>query len=276
MAKPLEPLIVMVAPNGARRGKADHPAIPVGPAEMAATAAACQASGAAMIHLHVRDAAGAHSIDPATYRQAIAAIRAEVGDKLIVQVTSEAAGRFKPPEQMAMVRALKPEAVSLAMREIIPDAAAESAGAAFLAEVAKGGTLVQYILYSAAEVTRFRDLMHRGVVPQARPAVLYVLGNYRDRTDSDPTDLLPFLAAANETQWPWWVCSFGRREGACAVAAASLGGHPRVGFENNLWLADGSVAPDNAALISQAAKGAALLGRPLADADQARALLRSN
>jgi uncharacterized protein (DUF849 family) len=228
-----------------------------------------------MIHLHVRDAAGAHSIDPAAYRQAIDAIRAEVGQELIVQVTSEAAGRFKPDEQMAMVRALKPEAVSLALREIIIDAAAESGAAVFLADVAKAGTLVQYILYSPADVTRLRDMIRRGVVPQAHPAVLYVLGNYRDRTDSDPGDLLPFLAAATDADWPWWVCSFGRREGACALTAGALGGHPRVGFENNLWLADGSVAPDNAALISQVAKGAALLGRPLGSADQARALLRA-
>lgn len=63
------------------------------------------------------------------------------------------------------------------------------------------------------------------------------------------------------------------REGACAALAAALGGHARVGFENNLTLSDGTPAPDNAALVAPAAAAARLIGRPLADADAARALM---
>ena len=68
------------------------------------------------------------------------------------------------------------------------------------------------------------------------------------------------------------MCAFGAAEHVCVTAAASLGGHVRVGFENNFVLKDGSPAPDNGALVAQAAEAAACIGRPLASADEVRAL----
>ncbi len=121
--------MIMVAPNGARRGKADHPALPLTAAELAADAKACALAGAAAIHLHVRDAAGGHALDPGLYRAATAAVRAAAGPDLVVQITTEAVGRFSPAEQMACVRALTPEAVSIALRELVPDEPAEQDGA---------------------------------------------------------------------------------------------------------------------------------------------------
>ena len=84
------------APNGARKTKADHPALPITPKELAATASDCLDAGASMIHLHVRDAQGRHSLDAELYRTAMSAIRRAVGDQLVIQVTSEAAGVYQP------------------------------------------------------------------------------------------------------------------------------------------------------------------------------------
>ena len=262
-------MILAVAPNGARKTKADHPALPITAAEIAATAAACREAGAAMMHLHVRDPEGRHSLDVATYRDAIAAVRAAVGRDLVVQVTSEAVGIYGPEEQMRMVRELKPEAVSLAVREIVPDAASETAAAAFLAWVAAERILPQFILYSDEDLRRFDDLVARGVVPGDRQLVLFVLGRYTKDQTSEPRDLMPFLAA-NSRDHHWSVCAFGPRETACAVAAAALGGHARVGFENNLHLPDGSLAADNAALVAAVAEGLRAIGARPATADEAR------
>ena len=124
------PLILANAPNGATRTKADHPALPMSAAELARTAAEIAEAGAALIYVHVRDGEGRHLLDADAYRAATQAIRAEVGDRLVVQITSEAAGRYVAPEQMAVVRAVRPEAVSLALREIVADAASEAAAAA--------------------------------------------------------------------------------------------------------------------------------------------------
>jgi uncharacterized protein (DUF849 family) len=266
------PLILAVAPNGARKTRADHPAVPITPAEIAATAAACLEAGAAMIHLHVRDREGRHTLDVEAYRAAIEAVRRAVGERLVVQVTSEAVGRYTAEEQMAMVRQLRPEAVSLALSEIVAEPAAEPAAAAFLAWLARERILPQFILYAPEDLTRFDDLMARGVVPGERPFLLFVLGRYTKGQTSAPADLVPFLVA-NRRGHPSALCAFGRREPACAVSAAVFGGHARVGFENNLYLADGRLAPDNARLVAAVAQGARTIGRPLADAEATRNLM---
>lgn len=268
-------LIVAVAPNGARKTKADHPALPVTTDEIAAAAAACREAGAAMIHLHVRDRDGAHLLDAEAYRRATEAIRREVGDDLVVQITTEAVGRYGPAEQMAVVRAVRPEAVSIAIREIVPDEAAEPAAAEFLAWLARERVMPQYILYSAEDLERFRGLRRRGLIPGERPFALFVLGRYARGQRSLPADLLPFVNPL-PVDIDWAICAFGPWENACALAAAALGGHVRVGFENNTQLADGRTAPDNAALVAQVAAGAALLGRKLADAAATRALLSAS
>ena len=263
------PCLIMVAPNGARRGKADHPALPITPAELATTAAACLEAGAAAIHLHVRDRDGAHSLDVDAYRAALGAIRDAVGDRMVCQVTTEAVGRYAPAEQMAMVRELRPEAVSLAVRELVPDCASEPEAGRFFAWLAAERIRPQFILYDDADVRRFNDLKARGVVPGESAFLLFVLGRYAADQQSQPRELLPFLAALDPRD-RWAVCAFGRRESVCALTAAALGGHSRVGFENNLHLASGETAPDNAALVAEAAAASERVGRRVADADAAR------
>lgn len=267
------PLALAVAPNGATRSKADHPGLPMTPEELAETARQCRDAGAAMLHLHVRDRDGRHSLDPKLYEQATEAIRRAVGARLVVQATSEAGRIYAPDAQMRAIETLRPEAASLALRELIPDAAAEREAAAFFLALARAGCVPQYILYAAEEVDWYHSLRARGVIPEAPHWLLFVLGRYRDDQRSSPADLLPFLA--NPPPVPWSMCAFGGGEHACAVTAAALGGHVRVGFENNLELKNGARAPDNAALVAQAAVAAALLERPLLDADGLRDLLAS-
>ena len=265
-------VMIMVAPNGARRGKADHPAIPLTPSELALDVAACAAAGAAAVHLHVRDDAGAHSLDPGLYREAVAAVRAACPD-IVIQVTTEAVGRYAPAEQMATVRALRPEAASLALREIIPDEASEAAARDFFDWMQEAGVAPQVILYAPEEVARCRELIARGVVPFAAPFLLFVLGRYAADQQSAPEDLDPFVAALGGLPAPWAVCAFGRREADCAVAAARLGGHVRVGFENNLHLPDGALAPNNAAIVAATAGLLRAAGCGVMDAPAARRLM---
>ena len=267
------PLILAVAPNGARKTGADHPALPIAPDEIAAEAARCREAGAAMIHLHVRDADDRHSLDADAYAAATAAVRREVGEGMIIQMTTEAVGLYTPAEQMAAVRAVRPEAASLAVRELCPDEDAVPAFAEFLSWMAVERIAQQYILYAAEDVDTFANLQARGVIPGGRPFLLYVLGRYTQGQKSVPEDLLPFMIEADPLDADWAICAFGSRECACALTAAALGGHVRVGFENNIHMADGSVARDNAALVEQVASGAKLLGRALAGANEARAYL---
>lgn len=269
----MRPISIMVAPNGARRTRGDHPALPMTARELADAAARCLSAGAAMIHVHVRDDAGRHVLDAPRYRDTFAAIRDAVGDGLVLQATTEAVGRYAPRQQMALVRDLRPEAVSIALRELVPDAAAEPAAAAFLGWLAEEPIAPQFILYSPDEIGRFDDLRRRGVMPDRFRDLLFVLGRYAENQQSDPADLLPFVAA-NVERHSWTVCAFGRNELACAAAAMVLGGDVRVGFENNLHLRDGTPAPDNAALVAQAVRAAEAVGVACLDGPAARDRLR--
>jgi 3-keto-5-aminohexanoate cleavage enzyme len=89
------------------------------------------------------------------------------------------------------------------------------------------------------------------------------------RQTSSPTDLVPFVHAHDGGE-PWAICAFGATEHACVTAAAAMGGHVRVGFENNLLLKDGSQAPNNESLVGQAADAASCVARPLATAFEIR------
>jgi uncharacterized protein (DUF849 family) len=267
------PLILAVAPNGAYKTKKDHPKLPMTQKELVETAAACRDAGAAMIHLHVRDHDGVHLLDEHAYRTAIGAITKAVGRSMVVQITTEAARRYQRLEQIAVLRAVAPEAVSLALREIVPDAAAESDAAELYTWLRRERIMVQMILYTPEEVARYRDLRARGIFGEGVDFLMFVLGRYTEGQVSEPRDLLPFVSAY-QGDMPWAMCAFGRRESACAMTAAALGGHVRVGFENNLFLPDGSIAPDNAAPVRLAAEGVRLIGRPLGSAEDLRALHR--
>jgi 3-keto-5-aminohexanoate cleavage enzyme len=264
------PVAVAVAPNGGRRTKADHTALPMTPDELAASAATCLEAGACMIHAPVRDKDGGHLLDAGVYRAAIAAIRAAVGDRIVIQITSEALGIYRPAEQMKVVREVRPEAVSLALRELLPDESHEAGFAEFLGWLRREKIAPQIILYTPEEAVSLEALKARGLIPFEEIPVLYVLGRYTADQKSSPVDLLTFLAPGMPRFAHWSVCAFGAHEIVCVTAGALLGGHVRVGFENNLLLPDGSPAPDNAAIVGATRDVLCACGIALSDADGLR------
>jgi uncharacterized protein (DUF849 family) len=272
----VDPLLIMVAPNGARRTKADHPALPMTVAELAETAVTCLAAGAAAIHVHVRDTDGQHILDAGLYREAIAAIKQATDDRMVVQVTTEAVGRYSPADQMALVRALRPAAVSIALREILGDG--DVAASAFFSWAAGENIAVQHILYDATDLDQFAALYRGGHLGEdTRPRLLFVLGRYAPDQESRPEDLDVYLDRLAEhgldSEAVWSVCAFGRGETSALAAALARGGHVRVGFENSLRNEDGRIARDNAERVATIAGIAKTAGRPLASARQARAIL---
>jgi uncharacterized protein (DUF849 family) len=199
-----------------------------------------------------------------------------VGERLFLQITSESLGRYRAPEQMALVRAVHPEGVSLGLREYVGEADDEIAFGEFLAWLKRERIAPQFILYAPEELDALAALCRRVIVPWDDPAVLYVLGRYTPGQTSRPDDLLPFLAPGRRAFGHWMLCAFGRHEAACMRVAAMRGGHARVGFENNLHLADGTVAQDNAALVAATAGLVQREGRRLATADELRAAWSRN
>lgn len=167
--------LVMVAPNGARRGKADHPALPVTIAELVACAKECFAAGAGGIHAHVRGKAGEHVLDAGLYKELIAEL-AVVVPEMAVQITTEAVGLYSPAEQRALVAAVRPTMVSVALREITcePD---ELLTRSFFHDCAEASIAVQHILYAAEEVDQMAALIERETVPKGEIQLLHVLAD---------------------------------------------------------------------------------------------------
>jgi len=262
-------VMIMAAPNGARRTKAENPALPMTADELAECAAKLPDLGASVLHLHVRDREGRHTLDVDAYRAAMLRIGERTGDALIIQVTTEAAGLYSAGEQMALVRALRPEAVSLALRELCPNEASEPAAATFFSWLAGERIWPQYILHSVDDLERFEAMRRRGLFAEDCPSCLLVLGRYGDERSGDPAELDSWLSSV-DSRVPWSVCCFGPREHEAACAALEAGGHVRIGFENNLLLADGGLARDNATLIAQFTATLVQSKRRPATADEVR------
>jgi 3-keto-5-aminohexanoate cleavage enzyme len=242
---------IMVAPTGARRTKADHPLLPMTADEIVGTAAACFAAGAGAIHAHVRDAEGGHSLDIGLYADLVSRLRERVPG-MLVQISTEAVGIYTPEEQIALVRALKPAFVSVALREIFPEGGDEARAVDFYSGCKSEGISVQHILYDAVDVLRLAEFQARYLTSTSRLSVIYVLGRYAVDQESGPQDLEPFLDAALQFSQPpdWMVCAFGRGETDCLAAALAAGGKVRVGFENSFWHSDGRIASSNAERVA--------------------------
>ena len=102
----------MVAPNGARKVKADHPLVPLDAGEIAAVARDCADAGAGAIHYHVRDAEGGHILDAGLYHEATAELQRAVPD-MHLQITTETVGRYHPNDMRDIVRAIVPQGASV-------------------------------------------------------------------------------------------------------------------------------------------------------------------
>jgi 3-keto-5-aminohexanoate cleavage enzyme len=267
-------VILAVAPNGGRRGKDDHPALPLTPEELVAEAPLWRDAGASVVHLHVRDAQGAHTLSPEAYLRTAEALRRAIGDAMVIQITTESVGRFTPRQQIETVQAVRPQAVSLALRELAPQESDKGTLADFAAWMTAERIASQIILYDRPDVDRLLRWVREGAIDPAAISVLYVLGRYAANQTGNPVDLLAFLGVEELPFRDWMICAFGRNELRCAALAALLGGHVRVGFENNFHMAGGKLAARNADLVSQTAETLKALHIDLASAADVRSLWR--
>ena len=264
--------MIAIAPNGARHTKSDHPMLPISPSELAITATSCLEAGATMIHLHVRDESGNHTLEPKHYQPAIKAIKDSVGDKMLIQVTSEAAGVYKTEEQIRLIREVEPEGVSIAIKEFFIDDSYTDASSKFLWDLGKNRCLIQYILYSPEDVRRYKQYLSNGVLPNSKHNVLFVLGRYSE-ANTTRNNLMEFITALGDSV-DWMVCAFGPSAIDVLVQAAALGGHIRVGFENGWSLPDGQKATNNASLVGNLVGQLHSQGKLVANKEQATVLFR--
>ena len=266
-------VILALAPNGAYKQKSDHPELPLSLDEIVQTAIEAQQAGTSLLHLHIRDENGSHSLDPKIYRRTIDAIQDQLGHRLIIQITSEAAGKFTPEQQIFCIQSVNAESVSIALREIIRDKASLPTAQALFDWCATQQSRPQFILYSESDLLSYIEYRKRSIIPSAPHSILFVLGRYAKNQNSTEADLTPFLEHIGQIDVPWMACAFGSSEQQCLLYAASKGGHLRLGFENNLLNAHGHVAKSNTEQLQSITSEARNRDWHFATSQQAREIL---
>ena len=264
-------VIIMVAPNGARKTRQDHPALPISIEETVTEAVRCHAAGASILHAHVRGEQNQHVLDVGLYRELITEMKEQAPD-MLVQITTEAVGVYSVEQQVACVRSLVPEMTSIALREVTNHYADPEFAQAFFEWAAEARAHIQHILFSADDLTQFIQYRQQGIIPDPLCCVLFVLGRYRADFQSEPSDLNVFLQSDIDAL-DWFTCAFGLQEQSCLMKGIENGGHARVGFENNLHLPNGELAANSASLVDSLASAINLSGRNVASTTQTRKLL---
>jgi uncharacterized protein (DUF849 family) len=247
---------IMVAPNGARLTYNDHPNVPLKDQEIIQTAFECEKAGAQAIHLHIRDNKLKHVLDAKRYEEVIKGIKKSCTNDFIIQATTEAIGIYKPSALINLIKELKPQAASIALKELIPsnDNIQEIKEAKNLYKFAREENIgIQHILYSEKDLKQFYKYLEQDIIIGDKHSVLFVLGRYSKNQNCDSKDLIPYLQTLNELNLEknlnWMTCAFGKEEIPSLVSSAILGGNCRVGFENSRILPTNKLSKSNSSQI---------------------------
>jgi len=136
--------------------------------------------------------------------------------------------------------------------------------------MAEHGVKPEHEVYDTGMINVCRQIADKGIVPEPLHIQFVMVG----RTGFLPSPrMLQYCVDLLPAGWTWSVCALGRHQIPMAAVATVMGGHVRVGFEDNVYLRRGELARSNADLVRKAANIARELERPIATPDEARKLL---
>ena len=272
----MRPLILTAAITGAETTKGQQPNLPVTPKEQAEDAIKCWEVGVRVIHLHVREDDGTPTQRLERFKESIEAIR-EAVPEMIIQISTGGAVGESFEKRMAPLT-LKPDMATLNggtlnfgndvfinhPKDIIR-----------LAEYFKETSVAPEIeVYESGMVTSIGKLAKKGIISHSPLHIQFVLGVPGGMT-GEPRNLA-YMVDHLKYEIPtatWGVAGIGRYELQDAIMAVVMGGHVRVGFEDNIYYHKGVLAESNAQLCARIARISKEFGRPLATASQAREIL---
>ncbi|PZR58920.1 MAG: 3-keto-5-aminohexanoate cleavage protein [Candidatus Meridianibacter frigidus] len=266
----MDPLIITVAPVGAELTPEQTPHLAVTPAQLGEVARKVRDAGASIVHVHCRNDDGSNTHDVQRFAQAQEQIRASTD--LIVQFSTGGAIGMTPEERAAPL-ALRPEMATLTCGSVnFGDDIFENSFPVMrgiLAAITKYGVTPELEIFDKGHLANARRLEREGLLhfPQHVDFVLGVPGGL-DATVANLCDLVAGLPA----KCTWSVAGIGRAQLPLAMAAIAMGGHVRVGLEDNIYYSKGRLAT-NEELVARVVRIAGEAGRPVASAEQAREIL---
>src|SRR6266571_4480660 len=268
----MQPVMITAAMVGAEVTKAQQSYLPTAPQEIIQAAIECSEAGAAIIHIHVRDAEGNATQDADLFREVVEGIRAHCD--VITQVSTGGAVGMSADERLQSI-------------ECRPDMATLTTGTV---NFGKG-----VFLNNRGLVDTFaRRLLDYGIVPEIEifdagmldeAMRLRAMGLITDPIQFDFVMGVPGAIGADPAHLvhlvrflppgsTWSVAGIGRHQLTLGVIALAMGGNVRVGFEDNVYYRKGQLARSNAELVARIARIAHELDRPVATPSKAREMLR--
>ena len=267
-------VLITVAPTGAETAKTDCPQLPTTLEELVQTARECEAAGAAMIHVHIRDADHQPTLDQTRLRDTVQALRESTG--LVVQL-STGGSVHDPLDARLKVLDAQPDSCSLTMGTTNFGDDVFSNPWPFICELyqltQERQVVPEFELFDLGHVHALRRLIDKFGLPYGgRVHCDFVMGVPGGMPGTAPA-LVAGVALLPDEVTSWSATGIGRSTLPVMLAALSMGGHLRVGMEDVLTMAKGVPVERNAQLVERAATIAGLVQRAPMTPAEARSLL---
>jgi len=270
----MDKLIITVAPTGSVPQKKDTPYVPVTPDEIAETAYSCEQEGASIIHVHCRDANENPTSDYAVFKETVDKIRKRT-HLIVMTSTSGVAGRSD--EERAEPLKTRPEMASLTTGSLNFAGRKPSIvyintweTITFLARrMLKANIKPEIEAFDVGFIRQGVKLVEQGLVKE--PAHFQLVMGVDGGIPATPENLL-HMSRQLPPNATFSVSGIGRWQLGMITMAIILGGHVRVGLEDNIYYAKGRLAP-NEEFVTRARRIAQELQREIATSEEARKIL---
>jgi uncharacterized protein (DUF849 family) len=284
-------VMIACALTGAAASRDKNPALPVTPEEIAQSGLDAARAGAAIVHIHVRNPeTGGPSMALEYYREVVDRIRSSDVD-VIINLTTGPGARFfpsdndprtgdasstitTPAERIRHVLELKPEICSLDLGSMnmgnfvfvnaVPHVEQMAAG------IRDAGVMPELEVFDPSHVLLAQRLVKSGLVKS--PSLAQICLGVGGGAPASPETMI-YMKSLLPENCTWFTFGVGRFQFPMVAQALLLGGHVRVGMEDNLYLSYGKLAPSNAALVEKAADIIRIMDEEVATAAEARQML---
>ncbi len=282
--------IVTCALTGAQQGKDANPALPEQPSEIIQQGIDAWRAGASILHIHARDSGGKASSDVAVFREIVEGLREGGCDALLNLTTGGAVAGLPLDERIKVVPELKPDIASFSVGggSLLGryDVKSESwkgdrfvslfSSHAELERVARifqdNGVRPELEVYHSGMLNNIADLMERGVFEE--PLLVNIVMGIPGETSRATVKNLLFMTEGLPAGSQWLVSAIGARNHFRMLGAVvAMGGHVRVGLEDNVYLQRGKLAASNAELVEKAVRVLRDLGSEPATPSESREIL---
>ena len=273
----MEKLIITGAICGAEVTKEHNPNVPYSVEEIGREAESAYNAGASIIHLHVREDDGTPTQSKKRFKVCIEKVKKRCPDVIILPSTGGAVGMTNEERLQPIYLDPSPEMATLdcgTMNWLGGDEIFINTVKTiiyFAEEMNKRGIKYELECFDKGMIDMALRLHEKGYIkaPMHFNLVLGVIGGM----NATPRDLLYLISSLPE-DCTYSVTGIGRYEFSMATISIIMGGHVRVGFEDNLYLSKSVLAKSNGELVEKVVRIANELGREIATPDEARKILR--